>query len=122
MNWNERVVTALESTVRGFVLASSVEIRPTQIIKTVAATTVTEALAADGTFFRGATVTGKKTARTDNAGNVFLGIGATLGTQTCLIEPGETIVLEASPGEKGDLGDWYLDVDTAGDGVAVIYS
>jgi hypothetical protein len=103
-------------------LASSVDTTPTQITKTVAAIGTPEALAADGTFFRTATIIGKKAPRIDNVGIVYLGIGAGNDTQPYEITPGETIELSAPPGEKYDLNDWYCDVLNAGDGVIIIYS
>ena len=102
--------------------AAATAVVPTQIIKTVTATATPEALAADGTFFRMATVIGVKAARTNNAGIVYLGIGATNDTQPYAINPGESITIEAPVGAKYDLNDWYLDVLNAADGVAVIYS
>ena len=95
---------------------------PTQITKTVAAAGTPEALAADGTFFQSATYIGIKAARTNNAGTVYLGIGATNDTQIIPIAPGEQGVIQAPPGQKFDLNDFYLDVETAGDGLGLIYS
>jgi len=103
-------------------LVGAEEVTPTQIIKTVAATATPEALAADETYFRMATLYGIKAARTNNVGNVFVGIGATNDTQIHKITPGQAITIEIPPGEKGDLNDWYCDVLNAGDGVGVIYS
>jgi len=93
-----------------------------QIIKTVAAIGTPEALAADGTFFQSATYIGIKAARTNNAGTVYLGIGATNDTQIIPIAPGEQGIIQAPPGQKFDLNDFYLDVETAGDGLGLIYS
>ena len=104
------------------ILQNAVTTKPTQIIKTVAATGTPEALAAKGTFFRDATLIGVKAARTNNAGVVYLGISTTDNTQFFDIQPGEMVGIQALPGEKYDLNDWYLDVLNAGDGVAIIYS
>ena len=103
-------------------LANAVEVVSTQIIKTVAATGTPEALATDATYFRSALVIAKKAARTANAGNIYLGIGATNDTQPYEIAPGDVLSIKADPGTKMDLNDWYVDVLNAGDGVAVIYS
>lgn len=103
-------------------LADAVETTPTQVTKTVAAVGTPEALAADNTTFRRATVIGKKAARTNNTGIVYLGIGSTNDSQALEISPNETITIEAAPGEKMDLNDFYLDVLNAGDGVIIIYS
>lgn len=104
------------------VLSEAVETTPTQIFPTTALVGTPEALAADGTFFRTATLIGLKAARTANVGNVFLGIGSANDTQPILISPDETIIIIAPPGEKYDLNDFDLDVLNAGDGVAVLYS
>lgn len=103
-------------------LANSTVTTPTQITKTIAAVSTPEALAADGTFFRRAMLIGKKAARTNNAGIVYLGIGDTNDTQALEISPNEPINIVAPPGEKYDLNDWYLDVLNVGDGVIIIYS
>ena len=103
-------------------LTSSVATTPTQITKTVAATGTPEALAPNGTYFRMAKLSGKKAARTDNAGIVYLGIGGTDNTQPFPINPGEEIEIKVPPGEKFDLNDWYCDVLNAGDGLTIIYA
>ncbi len=103
-------------------LAGAVETIPTQITKTVASSTTPGALAADGTFFRKAILIGKRGARTNNSGTVYLGIGGTNDTQPVEISPGAVWSIEAPLGEKYDLNDWSLDVDISNDGVIVIYS
>lgn len=95
---------------------------PVQVTKTVAAIATPEALAADGTFFRTATLVGKKAARTNNVGIVYLGIGSTNDTQALEIAAGQVVSITAPTGQRYDLNDWYLDVLNAGDGVIIIYS
>lgn len=95
---------------------------PTQIIKTVAAIGTPEALAADATYFQSALIGGMKAARTPNVTGVYLGIGSGNDTQPFLINPSEWLSITVPPGQKFDLNDWYLDVLSAGDGVAIIYS
>ena len=102
-------------------LANSTATTPTQITKTVAATDTPEALAADGTFFRKATLIGKKSARVNNVGIVYLGIGTANDSQAYEISPNEVVGLSVPNGEKHDLNDWVLDVLNAGDGVIIIY-
>ena len=92
-----------------------------QLTKTVAAAGTPEAIAGDGTDFRIATILGKKAARTNNTGAVYVGIGSTNDTQPFVIQPGETITISMAEGKKGDLNDWCVDVENAGDGVIVIY-
>lgn len=93
-----------------------------QVTKTVAATGTPEVLAADGTFFLSATLIGKRAARTNNTGIVYLGIGITNDTQALEIAPGEVVQISAPAGQRYDLNDWGLDVLNAGDGVIIIYS
>ena len=113
---------AIETAVEALTtLAGATEVTPTQITKTVAAIATPEAIAADGTYFRTATLIGKKAARTNNAGTVYIGIGATNDTQAYPVQPGESITLTMPAGEKGDLNDWYIDAENAGDGLVVIY-
>ena len=95
---------------------------PTQVIKTVAAAATPEALAADATYFSTATLVAKKAARTVNTGIVYLGIGATNDAQPIPLNPGDIWEIAAPAGQKYDLNDFYLDVVTAGDGVAIVYS
>lgn len=95
---------------------------PTQITKTVAASGTPEALAAAGSFFSRAILIGKKAARTNNTGIVYLGIGSTNDTQAWEIAAGAVLTLEAPMGQRWDLNDWCLDVATNGDGLVIIYS
>ena len=95
---------------------------PVQITKTVAAAATPEALAADGTFFRSATIIASKAARVLNTGLVYLGIGATNDASALELSPGDVYTITAPLGQQYDLNDWYLDVVTAADGVVVIYS
>lgn len=97
-------------------------VTPIQIVKTVAAAGTPEPLAAGGTYFRVATVAAKKAARTDNVGNVYLGVGAANDSQPLKLLPAEEIEIKSPDGQRYDLNDFYLDVETAGDGVVVIYS
>ena len=93
-----------------------------QLTKTVAAAATPEAIAADGTYFVSAFIVGKKAARTDNVGTIYVGIGSTNNSQPIPINPGEIVTLSMGEGQEGDLNDWYVDVETAGDGVVVIYT
>lgn len=73
-------------------------------------------------FFRKATLLGMKTARTDNAGLVWAGWSAADGSQPFRINAGGEASFEAPIGEKWSLGDIYIDVENAGDGVVVSYT
>jgi hypothetical protein len=103
-------------------IGAAVATTPAQFIKTVAATGTPEAIAPDGTYFQSATLIGLKAARTNNVGNVFIGIGAPNDTQIITLTPGEIKGIKAPPGQKFDFNDFYVDVLNAGDGVAVVYS
>ena len=111
-------------TVDGAVTATIAEVdtAPTQIIKLVAATGTPEAVAVNGTFFKTALFIGNKAARTANTGKVWLGVTAGDGTQPIGLDAGAQRTIEAPEGQKYDLNDWYVDVETANDGVLVIYS
>ena len=100
----------------------SLDSTPIQTIKTVSGPATPEALAVDGTFFRRATLIGKKSARVNNVGIVYLGIGTLNNSQGFEISPNEVVGLSVPEGEKYDLNDWGLDVGNAGDGLIIIYS
>ena len=88
-----------------------------QLVKTVAATGVPEAISATSLRVKTATVIGRKAERTDNTGTVHVGPTSTDGKQPYDIAAGAIgAVLEHT-----DLANWYVDVDNAGDGVVVIY-
>ena len=101
----------------------TIDTTPVQILKTVAATNIPEALAADGTFFRTATlIAHNDQARTSNTGNVYLGASSVNGQQPVMMTPGSVWNIIAPDGQKYDLNDYYLDVDTAADGIVIEYS
>lgn len=72
--------------------------------------------------FKRATFYGKKAARTDNTGNVWIGFSSTNDTQMALITSGGSVVIEAPDGYFYDMTNIWLDVATTNDGVMVIYS
>lgn len=73
-------------------------------------------------FFKSATFYGRRDARTDNTGTVYLGTSSTNSTQAISIAAGDYVVINAPTGSYFDLYDFYMDVATANDGVVVIYS
>lgn len=95
---------------------------PIQILKTVADPGTPEALAVDGTFFRTATLIAHNDWDVSNTGNVRLGASSINGRQPVTMPPGSVWNIIAPDGQKYDLNDYYLDVDTAADGVVIIYS
>jgi hypothetical protein len=100
----------------------AVEIIPGQFTKTVSDADVPEALCSSETYFRWAVVMGKKAARSNNSDRVYLGTTSGNNEQPYEIKSGETITINAPPGQKMDFQNWYVDVQTAGDGVIVIYA
>ena len=111
----------LGGSVGATILATS--IAPLQFAKTSTAAAVPVALTAVPKAFQKATVLGKKSLDgTDNAGDVRIGASATANQQPYQLGPGDEVILEAPFGRSWDLAQWFLDVDTDGDGVVVIYS
>ena len=114
-------VNALRVAVVG-TTTEAVETIPTTIFLTVsAAVTPARLTVTNNTHFRVATMTGKRAARTNNTGIVFLGLGSVNDSQPHEISPGEEIIIQAPNGEKYDLNDFFLDVVTGGDGVIITY-
>ena len=96
---------------------------PQQIIKTVADSGTPEAITSTSpTYFVYAIFIGRKAARTANTGNIWLGITSGDNTQPIRLVPGQEKTIEAPPSKQFNLSDWYVDVETNGDGVIVIYS
>lgn len=65
--------------------------------------------------------TGRKARGTNNTGIVYWGQSSTNDTQLKMLTPGETVSLFAPEGGSINLGQFYLDVVTAADGVIVAY-
>lgn len=73
-------------------------------------------------WIRQATLLGKKAARTNNVGNVYLGQRAADGEQPYELTPNGEMFLPAgreAVGPMTNLGHWYVDVLNNGDGVYV---
>lgn len=68
-----------------------------------------------------ATIMGKKAARTANTGTVHIGPESGNGTQTYPIATGEIHTFVAPPGASINLATWYVDADTANDGLVILY-
>lgn len=93
-----------------------------ELVKTVASAGTPEQIAATAIWFKRATLTGNKAARTPNVGTVYYGSSATNDTQTGEILPGDVVQIIAPEGERRNLADYWIDVVTADDGVVVAYS
>ncbi len=89
---------------------------PSQFTKLIAATGTPERLSATNLPVSQCIIIGKKSARTDNTGNVYMGVTSTNDAQPIPIFPGGQYVLT-----NVDLYEWYFDTDNVNDGVIVIY-
>ena len=92
------------------------------IIKTVSATGTPEALGSSATRAHSVTFIGLKAARTDNAGKVWIQPGSGDGTAAIPLSPGEDVTFTAGAEDGYFSADqFYIDVETAGDGVVALY-
>ncbi len=89
---------------------------PQQITKTVSLTTVPERISSVTCPCGTAIIVARKAEQTDNTTDINIGPSSVDGKQPIPIAPGGQYVLE-----KVDLMDWYVDVQTANDGVIVVY-
>lgn len=80
-----------------------------------------EPLSATELMFIKATVFAKKDPRTDNTGIVHLGCTSGEDTQEYDLSPGDIIQLDAL-GRPMDFRDWWLDVETADDGLCIQFT
>jgi hypothetical protein len=58
---------------------------------------------------------------TANTGNVRIGVSPTPGELPITLAPGDQYEMPLPPGMTNDFQNWFLEVDTAGDGIVVIY-
>ena len=92
------------------------------IIKTVAATGTPEALGTSATRAHSFTFLGLKAARTDNAGKVWVSPNSGNDTAAIPINPGDEVTFAANSSDDYFTADqFYIDVETAGDGVVALY-
>jgi hypothetical protein len=93
-----------------------------QFSKTVSATGTPEAITNATVLVKEVVFLGKSAPRTDNTGDVYVGITSGNDTQAFKISPGgEAVIRVEDPSGFINLADWYVDVTTASDGVTVIY-
>jgi len=92
------------------------------IIKTVAATATPEALGSGAVRAHSVTFIGLKAARTNNVGKVWISPNSGNDTAAIPLEPGDDVTFSASA-EDGYFTDaqFYIDVETAGDGCVALY-
>lgn len=102
-------------------MAEEIRVGSGQIIPIASSTGTPVAWTNANTWVRKVTILGKKAARTDNAGTVYIGPTSGNDTQGFAITAGGEAVLEAAPGSLINLADWYVDVTTNNDGVMLIY-
>jgi hypothetical protein len=105
----------------GAAARAQLRVAPGQLIKTVSATATPEAISATDLWVTKAIVIGKKAARTANTGNVHVGPTSANDTQGRTIATGAELTFEGRAGEVFNLASLYVDVETNGDGVLVIY-
>lgn len=67
------------------------------------------------------TILGKKANRTDNVGDVYIGVTSGNDTQPYVLSAGGEIVITSMDGKTFDLNNWSLDVLNTGDGVIILY-
>ena len=92
-----------------------------QLTKTVAASGTPEPISATTLLVRQATIIAKKGPQTANSGIVHVGPESANGTQPYDLDPGAMTQLLDYRGAHIDLSQWYVDVETNGDGVVVVY-
>lgn len=103
-------------------VAEEIRVGSGQIV-TVSASTATPTVWTNANVWvRSVTILGKKAERTDNTGDVYIGPISTNDKQAFKIAAGAEVLLEAAPGTLINLGEWYVDSTTAGDGVVLIYN
>jgi len=92
------------------------------IIKTVSATGTPEALGSGGVRAHSVTFLGLKAARTNNAGKVWISPNSGNDTAAVPLDPGDEVTFTSSA-EDNYFTDaqFYIDVETAGDGCVAIY-
>jgi hypothetical protein len=92
------------------------------IIKTVSATGTPEALGSGGVRAHSVTFLGLKAARTNNAGKVWISPNSGNDTAAVPLDPGDEVTFTSST-EDNYFTDaqFYIDVETAGDGCVAIY-
>jgi len=94
-----------------------------QITKTVSATGTPEALGSGAVRAHSITFFAMKAARTDNTGRVYIQVASGNDTAGAPLDPGDSVTFTAN-GEDEYFSDnqFYIDVETAGDGVVAIYN
>jgi len=92
------------------------------IIKTVSATGTPEALGSGGVRAHSVTFLGLKAARTNNAGKVWISPNSGNDTAAVPLDPGDEVTFTSSAEDKYFTdAQFYIDVETAGDGCVAIY-
>lgn len=91
------------------------------LVKTVAATNTPEVLGTTATKGRTVIFTGNKAARTANTGTVWIQTSSADGAAGLKLTTGATVTLTASDGKVLEAADFWIDVETAGDGVVALF-
>lgn len=96
---------------------SVVAVTPSVIIKTVTLVTVPEALGPGATEFQRVLFRAYKAARTQNTGKIWIQLSGTDASAGIDLEPGESHEFVAPEGKKFTAAQFYIDVESANDGV-----
>jgi len=92
------------------------------ITKTVTATGTPEVLGSGAIRCHSITFLGMKAARTNNVGTIWVAPGSGNDSAAIPVEPGESTTFTAKNADDYFKdGQFYIDVETAGDGVIAIY-
>ena len=92
------------------------------ITKTVSATGTPEALGSGAVRAHSITFVGMKAARTENPGKVYIQPASGNDTAGLPLDPGDNVTFTAdSPDDYFTDAQFYIDVETAGDGVIAFY-
>ena len=92
------------------------------ITKTVTATGTPEVLGSGAIRCHSITFLGMKAARTNNVGTIWVAPGSGNDSAAIPVEPGESTTFTAKNADDYFKDDqFYIDIETAGDGVIAIY-
>lgn len=91
----------------------------TRAVTTNASTTTPQQITGTDTWFVQAIISGKRDQTTANSGIVYLGSSSTDAENMMEVYPGTPLFLSAPAGHALNLADFYFDVATANDGLAI---
>jgi hypothetical protein len=118
-----RATTALSKSITATATIGNDETVPAQFaVNNAAPGGTAKALAAAQVFASWVMLVAvKDESRTANAGNVYVGMSNVASKQPFQMVPGDEFILPVRTGKKIDLSKVFFSVDTAGDGLVVLY-